>query len=181
MTDILGSIAPCSGSLDTWAAGLDTFVLAGAFNDIWVYTLRTLFFLSAILLMVIVLLQEGKGGGLAAALGGQGADTFGVATGGVNKVTMTLAGVFLLAALFHAVSFNQDASAALRRDREKAGRTLPGDGVDDESDLPPDDGGEETDPPRDATPPGDTTPPKDESPPGDETPPKDGTTGDGEK
>ncbi|MCK6480568.1 MAG: preprotein translocase subunit SecG [Planctomycetaceae bacterium] len=85
----------------------DSIVLAGVLNDILVYGFRTLFFLSAILLMVIVLLQEGKGGGLASALGGQGAETFGVATGGVNKVTLFLAGLFLLSGLAHALSFGQ--------------------------------------------------------------------------
>jgi preprotein translocase subunit SecG len=82
----------------------DHLVLAGAVQSILMYSFRTLFFLSAVLLMVIVLLQEGKGGGLASALGGQGAETFGVASGGVNKVTLFLAGLFLLSALGHALT-----------------------------------------------------------------------------
>ena len=62
------------------------------------------FFLSAILLSVIVLLQESKGGGLAEAFGGIGAETFGVKSGGINRVTFTLAGVFLGSAiLLHAL------------------------------------------------------------------------------
>jgi protein translocase SecG subunit len=96
----------------------DHLVLAGVLNDVMVYSFRTLFFLSAILLMVIVLLQEGKGGGLASALGGQGAETFGVSSGGVNKVTLFLAGLFLMAALGHALAFDQSVSKALREGRK---------------------------------------------------------------
>ncbi len=53
-----------------------------------------LFFLSAVLLTVVVLLQESKGGGLAEAFGGMGAETFGVKSGGINRFTFTLAAVF---------------------------------------------------------------------------------------
>jgi protein translocase SecG subunit len=62
------------------------------------------FFLSAILLSILVLLQESKGGGLAEAFGGIGAETFGVKSGGINRVTFTLAAVFLGSAiLLHAL------------------------------------------------------------------------------
>ncbi|MCC6671056.1 MAG: preprotein translocase subunit SecG [Planctomycetes bacterium] len=61
--------------------------------------LWVLFFLSAALLVVIVLLQESKGGGLAEAFGGIGAETFGVKTGGINKFTFAVAGVFVVAAI----------------------------------------------------------------------------------
>lgn len=57
------------------------------------------FFLSAILLVVIVLLQESKGGGLAEAFGGTGAETFGVKTGGINRFTFILAGFFCVSAI----------------------------------------------------------------------------------
>lgn len=60
--------------------------------------LYTLFFLSAVLLIFIVLIQEGKGGGIADAFGGAGAQTFGVRAGGVNRVTMVIFAVFLLTA-----------------------------------------------------------------------------------
>ena len=93
-------------------------VVAGALQDIMVYGFRSIFFLSAVLLMVIVLLQEGKGGGLASALGGQGAETFGVSSGGVNKVTLFLAALFLLSALGHAMS-TQTVTAALRANRPR--------------------------------------------------------------
>ena len=52
-------------------------------------------FLSAVLLSIVILLQEGKGGGLAEAFGGMGAETFGVKSGGINKFTFALAGVFM--------------------------------------------------------------------------------------
>ena len=60
-------------------------------------------FLSAILLSAFILLQEAKGGGLAEAFGGVGAETFGVKSGGINKLTFGLAGVFMVCAiLLHA-------------------------------------------------------------------------------
>ncbi len=52
-------------------------------------------FLSAVLMSVIILLQESKGGGLAEAFGGVGAETFGVKSGGINRFTFLLAGIFL--------------------------------------------------------------------------------------
>lgn len=61
--------------------------------------LYLLFFASALLLILVILVQEGKGGGLGGALGGAGAETFGVRAGGVNKVTFILFTVFALAAL----------------------------------------------------------------------------------
>jgi protein translocase SecG subunit len=63
-----------------------------------------LFFGSAILMSVLVLLQESKGGGLAEAFGGVGAETFGVKSGGINRVTFTLAAIFAGSAiLLHAL------------------------------------------------------------------------------
>ena len=63
------------------------------------YLCWLLFFASSVLLIVIVLLQESKGGGLAEAFGGVGAETFGVKSGGINKFTFLLAGVFCVSAL----------------------------------------------------------------------------------
>jgi len=100
-------------------------LLAGVMNDVVVYGFRTLFFLSAILLMVIVLLQEGKGGGLASALGGQGAETFGVSSGGVNRVTLVLAGLFLASALGHSLTFQQGVTRALREKHQGSGNSAP--------------------------------------------------------
>jgi len=66
--------------------------------------LWVLMFLSAVLLSIVILLQEGKGGGLAEAFGGMGAETFGVKSGGINKFTFALAGCFMgSAVVLHAV------------------------------------------------------------------------------
>ncbi len=74
----------------------------GAVIDIVRGLVMTLFVLSALLLMLVILLQEGKGGGLAGAFGGAGAETFGVKAGTVNKFTAYLGASFLGLALLHA-------------------------------------------------------------------------------
>ena len=73
-----------------------------------------LFIISAILVILVILAQEGKGGGLAGAFGGAGAETFGVKAGTVNKFTAWLAAAFLGLALLHAGlgSLTKDATAA---------------------------------------------------------------------
>ena len=68
--------------------------------------LWVLFFASAVLLSVLILLQEGKGGGLAEAFGGIGAETFGVKSGGINKFTFTLAGIFMVSAILLHATWN---------------------------------------------------------------------------
>ena len=65
-----------------------------------------LFFASAVLLIIVVLLQESKGGGLAEAFGGMGAETFGVKSGGINKVTFTLAAIFCGSAILISATWN---------------------------------------------------------------------------
>ena len=55
-----------------------------------------LLILSMLLLIGVILLQEGKGGGLAEAFGGAGAETFGVKAHGINKFTALVGGVFLV-------------------------------------------------------------------------------------
>lgn len=66
--------------------------------------LWVVFFLSSILMSIVILLQESKGGGLAEAFGGMGAETFGVKTGSINRFTFLLAGLFLgSAVLLHAL------------------------------------------------------------------------------
>ena len=65
-----------------------------------------LFFASAVLMTVIILLQEPKGGGLAEAFGGVGAETFGVKSGGINKVTFTLAAIFCGSAILISATWN---------------------------------------------------------------------------
>jgi len=65
-----------------------------------------LFFLSAVLLTVVILLQESKGGGLAEAFGGVGAETFGVKTGGINRFTFLLAAIFCGSAVLVSATWN---------------------------------------------------------------------------
>jgi preprotein translocase subunit SecG len=57
------------------------------------------FILSAVVLTVVILLQEPKGGGLAEAFGGMGAQTFGVKATGITKFTAYVAVVFILSAI----------------------------------------------------------------------------------
>ena len=64
------------------------------------------FFASALLLSIVVLLQEPKGGGLAEAFGGMGAETFGVKSGGINRFTFTLATVFCASAILISSTWN---------------------------------------------------------------------------
>lgn len=70
--------------------------------DVFRGAVMVLFILSALLVTLVVLLQEGKGGGIAGAFGGAGAETFGVKAGTVNKFTSWLAALFLGLALVHA-------------------------------------------------------------------------------
>lgn len=70
------------------------------FLDIIRVILFVIFGISSLLLILVICLQEGKGGGLAAAFGGAGGDTFGPGAGGVNKATSILAAAFVGAAIF---------------------------------------------------------------------------------
>lgn len=81
-------------------------MIAFTFGTILHVVLWIVFFLSALFLGILVLLQESKGGGLAEAFGGIGAETFGTKTGGVNKVTFTVATVFLVAAILIHATWN---------------------------------------------------------------------------
>jgi preprotein translocase subunit SecG len=72
--------------------------------DVLRILLFVVFGLSSLILIVVILLQEGKGGGLASAFGGAGADTFGVRSGGINRFTTILAGVWIVAAVILAAS-----------------------------------------------------------------------------
>lgn len=55
-----------------------------------------LLILVMLVLIGVILLQEGKGGGLAEAFGGAGAETFGVKAHGINKFTAVMGVVFLV-------------------------------------------------------------------------------------
>lgn len=65
-----------------------------------------LFFVSAVLMTIVVLLQESKGGGLAEAFGGVGAETFGVKAGGINRFTFLLAAIFCGSAILISSTWN---------------------------------------------------------------------------
>ncbi len=65
-----------------------------------------LFFVSAVLMTVVILLQESKGGGLAEAFGGVGAETFGVKSGGINRFTFLLAAIFCGSAILITSTWN---------------------------------------------------------------------------
>lgn len=57
--------------------------------------LYIIFTIAAFLLGGVILLQEGKGGGLGSAFGGAGGEAFGHGSGGINRFTTILAGVFI--------------------------------------------------------------------------------------
>jgi len=71
----------------------------GSLIDVIVVLLWITLFISAVLLIFVILIQEGKGGGLAAALGGAGTEAFGVKSGGINRFTAIVAAIFLLSAI----------------------------------------------------------------------------------
>ena len=58
-----------------------------------------IFFASSAFLIFVILLQEPKGGGLAQAFGGTGAETFGVKASGVNRFTLTIAAFWVGSAI----------------------------------------------------------------------------------
>ena len=70
------------------------------------YIAWILFFVSAVLMTVVVLLQESKGGGLAEAFGGTGAETFGVKSGVISRFTFLLAGIFCGSAILISATWN---------------------------------------------------------------------------
>ncbi len=74
-------------------------LMLGALIDVIVILLWISLFVSALVLIFVVLIQEGKGGGLAAALGGAGTEAFGVKAGGINRFTAIIAAIFILSAI----------------------------------------------------------------------------------
>jgi preprotein translocase subunit SecG len=99
------------------------------------------FVLSALLVIIIVLLQEGKGGGLAGAFGGAGAETFGVKAGTVNKFTAWLAALFLGLALLHAGLSSEKRGAPKEADTREYDSTVEDPGGGDAPEVPPPGGG----------------------------------------
>lgn len=73
--------------------------------DLLITLLYIVFVLSSIVLIVVILLQEGQGGGFGEALGGHGAQTFGVAAKGIQTFTGIVAAIFLASAVgIHALN-----------------------------------------------------------------------------
>jgi len=70
------------------------------------YLAWILFFASSVLMTIVVLLQESKGGGLAEAFGGVGAETFGVKSAGISKFTFLLAAIFCGSAILISSTWN---------------------------------------------------------------------------
>lgn len=112
-----------------------TLLPVASFLSIVATIVFILFIISALLLMVVVLLQEGKGGGLAGAFGGAGADTFGVKAGTVNKFTSYVGAAFLGLALLHAGLSARIQDEDLSADT--GGSTLEGTGFEGEKDDAP--------------------------------------------
>lgn len=128
--------------------------------------LYILFVLAAIVLVVVILLQEGKGGGLTAALGTSGQQTFGVGASGINKFTGWVGAVFLVSALLIHYCNRIEASSSAAGQfgvpqvlpvDPNAGTAPTGGGT-----PPPADGGQQAPPPADG---GQQAPPPGNAPP----------------
>ena len=81
---------------------LSALLLAFSFPGFIKGLFMFLFVAVALLLTFVILLQEPKGGGLASAFGGAGAESFGVKTGGVNRFTAYMSVTFMVLAILYA-------------------------------------------------------------------------------
>ena len=93
--------------------------MLGSLIDVLVVILWITLFVSALVLIFVILIQEGKGGGLAAALGGAGTEAFGVKSGGINRFTAIVAAVFLLSAIFLAAIREPTAATTAPKDESE--------------------------------------------------------------
>jgi preprotein translocase subunit SecG len=91
--------------------------------------LWVLLIVSVVLLIGVILLQEGKGGGLAEAFGGAGAETFGVKAAGINKFTSIVGAIFLLLCVSLTVFKVAPSDKPLVAPHERPDITLPGGGA----------------------------------------------------
>jgi len=112
-------------------------LLAFSFKGFIKGLILVVFILCALLLMLVILLQEPKGGGLSSAFGGAGAETFGVQTGGVNKFTSTVGGLFLLLAILYA-AIRPDSAVAPSDSPDAAPDTAIGAPPEKPAETPPD-------------------------------------------
>jgi preprotein translocase subunit SecG len=81
---------------------------------VWTNLLTILLLLCSVVLIFLVLIQRGKGGGLAGAFGGAGGSSaFGTKAGDVfTKVTMYVAGIWILLSMFLVLLVNQGRTSA---------------------------------------------------------------------
>lgn len=91
---------------------MTALLLAFSFLSFLKGVLMFVFIATALLLILVILLQEPKGGGLSAAFGGAGAETFGVQTGGVNRFTAYVATAFMASAVLFAALRDDTADLA---------------------------------------------------------------------
>ena len=97
------------------------FTWAGVINVVlWILLVFTM-----LLLIAVILLQEGKGGGLAEAFGGAGAETFGVKAHGINKFTAGVGTAFLLICVL-LVNLRPGPDTRPLTDRPATGPVIPG-------------------------------------------------------
>ncbi len=75
--------------------------------------LYIVFVLAAIVLITVVLIQEGKGGGLGDAFGGQAQQSFGVGAKGVNRFTSYVATAFLACAVMIHILHRQEQESSV--------------------------------------------------------------------
>ena len=115
--------------------------------DVLRILLYVLFGLSSLILIIVILLQEGKGGGLAAAFGGAGADTFGVGSGGINRFTTILAGLFIVSAIILAATAPVSVVGVGPDDAVDEAPENPGESAGDGEKSTPEETGDETPPP----------------------------------
>jgi len=115
----------------------------------WAQTLAWIFIVVCVLLIIIVLLQKGRGGGLSAAFGGAGGQSaFGSKTGDVfTWITIVVVGLFLIMAVFlskYYVPRNPDQQYAPDTIQSPAGTTPATTAPADNSQLPGEDQGPES-------------------------------------
>lgn len=91
---------------------MTALLLAFSFMSFFKGVLMFVFIAAALLLVLVILLQEPKGGGLSAAFGGAGAETFGVQTGGVNRFTAYVAATVMISAVLYAALRDEGADMA---------------------------------------------------------------------
>ena len=118
---------------------LATLLLAFSFISFLKGLLMFLVVLGALLLIFVILLQEPKGGGLSAAFGGAGAETFGVQTGGVNRFTAYVATTVMVTAVLYAALRDKASDSApsdLIRGQVKEAPEQPGESPGGETESP---------------------------------------------